>query len=76
MSGVLLVTDDGVVVDFFHVWVKGPTSIALSRASSDGKSEEGLGPPRADARERPSCCRPRCAARDKSSPARRSTSGA
>jgi hypothetical protein len=43
MSGVLLVTDDGVVVDFFHVWVKGPTSIALSRASSDGKSEEVSG---------------------------------
>lgn len=43
LSGVLVVTDDGVVVDLFHVWVKKPTSLALRRVASVDKEEDVSG---------------------------------
>jgi len=40
LTSLLLVTDDGVVVDFFHLWVKEPTSLALSQLGQDDKAIE------------------------------------
>ncbi|MBL8744397.1 MAG: hypothetical protein JNK04_24990 [Myxococcales bacterium] len=37
LTSLLLVTDDGVVLDFFHLWVKEPTSVSLGQLTSDDK---------------------------------------
>ncbi len=42
VSAVLLVTDSGTVLDFFHVWVKRPTHLRLFLRSTVGAAEEEL----------------------------------
>jgi hypothetical protein len=40
LTSLLLVTDDGVVLDFFHLWVKEPTSVSLGQVMADDKLVE------------------------------------
>jgi hypothetical protein len=42
MSALLLVTDDGTVMDMFHVWVKAPTSIELRASRGDSDSAQPI----------------------------------
>lgn len=40
LTSLLLVSDDGVVLDFFHLWVKEPTSVSLGQVMADDKLVE------------------------------------
>jgi hypothetical protein len=40
LTSLLLVSDDGVVLDFFHLWVKEPTSLSLGQITTDAKLVE------------------------------------
>lgn len=40
LTSLLLVSDDGMVLDFFHLWVKEPTTLALRQVFADDKAAE------------------------------------